>query len=177
MAYADERRMAEQAMEARDDEARQFPPTAARFGAALQRAGLSASELAVRCGVTRTLYLDLELYDSEVFDCVDVAELPRIGEILGIPLLELLFGAQPERIARVSYADVVAAIREEAGRRKIGLDAFGDSVGWDLERLTRDPEAVGELNLTGLYDVCRAVGLDWIGVLMWAEERGRRTRG
>jgi hypothetical protein len=176
--FAEQRAMAESAMEADDEDSQPYPPTAVRFREALQRAGVGASDLAIRCGVEKTLYQDLELYDSEAFNCINVAELPRIGEILRVPLLDLLFGGQPpERIARVSYADVVAAVREEASRRKLGLEAFGDSVGWELEGLIRDPEAVGELNLTGLYDICRAVGVDWVGVLAWAEERGRRTRG
>lgn len=92
--------------------------------------------------------------------------------------MRLLFGTGPEGpIASVSYADVVLRVREEAERRQIGLDAFGDEVGWALEPLANDPNAVGGLNLVGFYEVCRAVGLDWLGVLTWAEQRGRRTIG
>ena len=162
--------MAESALAAGDDEEAPYPPAAERFRKALERARLTASELARRSGVEETLYWDLELYDSEVFDCADIAHLPEIARLLQTPLMHLLFGEQPREMpALVSYAEVSARVREEAARRQGGIGALGDAVGWDLDDLVRDPEAIGQLNLVGLYDVCRAVGLDWVGVLAWAE--------
>jgi hypothetical protein len=175
--FAEQRAQAERAMEARHDESPAYPPTAARFRAAFERTSISASELAVRCGVEKTLYWHLERYDSEVFDCVDVAQLPRIAAVLQVSVMQLLFGAQPpEPLAQVSYTDLARRLREEAARRKIDLDAFGTIVGWELEGLVGDPETLGELNLVGLYDVCRAAAVDWLCVLAWVEERAAEQR-
>ena len=90
--------MAERAMAAGDDDNEKYPPAAERFREALARAGITASELARRCEVEETLYWDLELYDSEVFECAEIAHLPEIARALRIPLLQLLFGAEPREM-------------------------------------------------------------------------------
>jgi hypothetical protein len=45
------------------------------------------------------------------------------------------------------------------------IDELGDRVGWDLTPIMADPEAVDQLNLSGLSDVCTAIGLDWVSAL------------
>lgn len=65
----------------------------------------------------------------------------------------------------VRYLDVAEAVRAEAARRRWSLESLGGEIGWDVEPLVRNPSEVGRLNLVALHAVCRAVGLDWVGVL------------
>lgn len=175
MTFTDERLMAERAMAAKGGEASPYPPTADRFREALAKVGVHVSELGRRCGVGSTEYQDVEIDDSEVFNCIDVDHLPIMASVLQTSVSRLLFGAEPEHAPEpIGYADVIARVREEAERRQIGLAQLGNLVGWDLEVNSADPASVGRLNLVGLYDICSVVGLDWLGVLRWAEQGGGR---
>jgi len=164
--------MADRALEAKDSEAAPYPPTAKRFRAARARLGASEHDVAERWGLQASMYWDLELYDDEVFTCLDLDDVPRLARVLETPVMTLLFGSEPESpLAPVPYEEVATRIAEEATRRSMDLQQLAETIGWELEPIVRRPDEVGKLNLDGLYDICSAVGLDWVAVLAGAEAR------
>lgn len=171
MGFADELSMAERALEQDRSEDESFPPTAKRFREARARLGISEGQVAERWGFQPSLYWDLELHNSEVFTCVGVFELPPLARALETSLMQLLFGADPpEVIPAITYSEIVRGITNRADAAGLTLQQLGDTVGWDLEPLVSDPRAIGTYNLGGLYAICKAADVDWIGVLMEAEQ-------
>ena len=141
-----------------------FPPVAARMRAARQALGLSLEDFAKAHDVVAGRQFDFELDDSAIFCAVRIAALSDFADSLGLPVFTLLFGEQPKRAIRpVTYIDVVNAIERKAGEP--GVDALSEVVGWDLQPVVEDPSRLGALSLKGLFDLCRALGLDWLGVL------------
>ena len=166
MSFLAERDMAQAALAYEGgDHGPAFPPVAARIRAARQALGLSLEEFAQAHGVEATRQFDLELNDSAVFELVSLVALPGFAEALGLPVFTLLFGEQPLRAIRpVTYLDVVDAIEQRAGEQ--GVAALSDAVGWDLQPVLGDPSSLGALSLKGLFGLCRAIELDWLGVLV-----------
>ena len=172
MTFAEERLMADRALEAEDSDPAAYPPAANRFRAARIRLGVSEQEVAERWGLEASMYWDLELYDDEVFTCIDLDDVPRLARVLETPVMTLLFGSEPESpLAPVPYEEVARRITEETTRRSMDLEQLAETVGWDLEPIVRQPDEVGKLNVEGLYDICSAVGLDWVAVLAEAVMR------
>jgi hypothetical protein len=175
--FTDERLIADRALEAKDSEAASYPPTAERFRTARVRLGLSEHEVAERWGLEASMYGDLELYDNEVFTCIDLDDVPRLARVLETPVMTLLFGSEPETpLTPVPYEEVARRITDEATRRSMDLEQLAETLGWELEPIVRRPDAVGKLPLDGLYDICSAVGLDWVAVLAGAETRAAEQR-
>jgi transcriptional regulator with XRE-family HTH domain len=167
MTFAQERDLAERALA--DSSTRvstPFPPTAKRIRAARERLGISQNELAQRWGEVTSMYWDLELRDDELFTCVNFGRLPALAAALGIPLMVLLFGQEPpEPPTRVTYGDVAERIRTRLSLERVTVDALSDVVGWELQPILDDPAVLATFNIAGVYDVCRAVGVDWVGLL------------
>ena len=148
-----------------------FPPVAARIRGARQRLGLPLDELAQRVGLTSTQAFDLEAYDSRAFEAMGLIELQAFAAALSMPVMTLLFGEQPLRhIPPVKFLDVARAIKSRADTRGSTIDALSESVGWDLHRVVDDPRALAGLTVRGLFNVCRGLGLDWLGVLVAMDE-------
>lgn len=143
-----------------------FPPVAARVRAARQALGLSVDELAARVGLPTSRYVEFELRDSEVFASIDLAALPGFADALGLPVFTLLFGERPLRSIRViTYPDVAHAIERLVNERRATIEALSGTVGRDIHPVVEDPGRLDGFNVKGLFDLCQAVGLDWVGVL------------
>ena len=178
MAFADERAIADEGL-ARLGSAPSavLPPVAKRIREARLRLGISEQEVAHRWGVQPSMYWDLEQRDDELFTCVDFRKLPGLATALELPLMVLLFGEEPKvRPPEVSYAEVAAGIQRRLTDEGLTLDALSDAVGWELGGVLEDPESLAAFNISGVYDVCQSVGVDWIGLLAH-ESRGHRTSG
>jgi transcriptional regulator with XRE-family HTH domain len=178
MAFADERAVAEEGL-ARLSSAPSavLPPVARRIREARLRLGITEAEVAHRWGVEPSLYWDLELRDDELFTGVDFRSLPGLAAALELPLMVLLFGDEPEaKPSEVGYAEVAAGLRRRLVDEGLTVDALSDAVGWELGGVLEEPESLAAFNISGVYDVCHAVGVDWLGLLAH-ESRGHRTRG
>jgi transcriptional regulator with XRE-family HTH domain len=178
MASSDERALADKGL-ARLGESPPFsmlPPVAKRIRDARLRLGLTEAQVADRWGVEPSEYWDLELYDSELFSCVDFGKLPALAAALEIPVMVLLFGSPELEPPEVTYAEVAERLRRRMADESLGVDAFSDTVGWELRGVLDDPASLAAFNVSGVYDVCHAVGLDWAGLLVH-ESRGHRTSG
>lgn len=159
--------MAEQAMALYDrgSEAT-FPPAAARFLRAREARGLTQDDVAARWGEPPSMYWDLELYDDEAFTVVSVEQLRRLAAVLGTSVSVLLFDDEPSsEVAGVSYEEVITRLRERMAKDRVSVEQLGDQIGWELQPLLDDPGALGDLPVYALRSICRAAGVDWVGVL------------
>jgi transcriptional regulator with XRE-family HTH domain len=165
MSFATERLQVEEAL-ACDTTSAEFPAAATRIREARARLGISENALASKWGVEPSMYWDLELHNSEVFTCVDLAALPGLSKALEIPLMTILFGEEPDiPIPKVSYRDVSGAIARRIAQEMLTVDQLSEKVGWSLQSVVDRPEALGSYNIPGARDICRAVGIDWVGLL------------
>jgi len=143
-----------------------WPPVAARFREARERSNLSLGEVAERLGIPVSEYWDIEFHDDEAFVCFSLAELRVIATILKTPLEVLLFGADFKGSTSGTSPSMIAErLRALAVSEGLPIDELGERVGWDLTPIMADPEAVDQFNLSGLSDVCAAIGLDWVSAL------------
>ena len=167
---SDERELAESALAQRDAQVDsdkvQWPPVARRAREARERLGLSEADVAARLGIRPSEYWDIERYDSEAFDVFDVELLTRLSSVLGMSLDALLFGSNDAHpISRTPYRVVVERLLAAAAREGLTIEQLSDRVGWDLTAASADHAALGQLPVSGLRDVCRAAGVDWVTVL------------
>ena len=167
MGFAEERQMAELAFDYDGTgQAADYPPVSNRIRAARERLGLSDDEVVRRWGVEPSFYWDLEIANDEIFTCIDIAKLPDLARVLETPLPVLLFGSEsPVPLLRTSAAVLARRVTELIESEGISANELSDKVGWELGPLLADPETLGTFNIAGLRDVCKAVGVDWLGVI------------
>lgn len=169
-AVTDERALADAALVAlrvtnAADDCR-WPAVADRVREARERLGLAERVVASRLGMSSSEYQDIELHNDEAFEVFSVANLAGLAGILGMPLERLLFGPQaPRRSARTFFEEIARRLSSLAEAKGLTIDELGDKVGWELGGVITDPESLGEFNVVGLYDVCTAVGVDWVSAL------------
>jgi len=66
---------------------------------------------------------------------------------------------------RVTFTEIVAALYARLTREKITAEQLGDLIGWDVQALLYDPDALWTYDVVALHDICRAVGVDWTAAL------------
>src|SRR5262245_17575025 len=100
----DERGQAEAAFDAlslpRSVNEPRWPPVARRIREAREQLGLSKSVVAARLGLAPSEYQDVEFHDDEAFTNLSIKHLRALGQVLRLPLPEMLFGpgAEPVRL-------------------------------------------------------------------------------
>ncbi len=179
MGFAEERALVEAALA--DDGANDLPcpPVASRLRDARKRLGITESQLQAKVGAERFLCPDLELRDEEIFHCTDVQTVVALAAALESPASVLLFGEEPPvAVEGVSLNHVVERVREKLMQSGLTVEQFGDKIGWDVEPVLQEANALGTYCLLGLRDICSAVSIDWFAVLVELERTGRpRRRG
>ena len=112
MGFDEERQMAEQVLGAGDQietDDLPYPPAARRFLQAREALGLTQDEVAARWGEQSSMYWDLELFDSEVFEVISVQQIVDLAAVLETSPLFLLFGEEPPApLPRTTYAELVS---------------------------------------------------------------------
>ena len=161
--------MAEQALASyeRDDTAELvFPGAAQRIRHAREALSLTQDEVASRWGEQVSMYWDLELFDDEAFTVISVRQLQRLASVLETTVNVLLFGDGPSAtLPTEQYSAVIARLEVRMAEDAISIDQLGDRIGWDLGPFLNDPGALGDLPVAGLWSVCRAANVDWVGVV------------
>jgi transcriptional regulator with XRE-family HTH domain len=129
--------------------------------------GLTDVEVAQRIGMSVSSYRDVEARDEETFTVVSLGSLARLGQELKLSPSTLLFGGrEPQEGERnVTLDEVSRRLRDRLAASDLSVHDFGERIGWDVDKVLSDPEALWDFNLVGLRDVCRAVGIDWLAVL------------
>jgi transcriptional regulator with XRE-family HTH domain len=150
-----------------------WPAAAERIKAARQRAGLTEAQVAERAGLTSASeYRDLELSDDEAFTCISVGDLHALAHALGTTGSRLLFGDEfpPPREGH-DFATIAHRLADRLTAESVTGEALGDTVGWDLHKVLDDAAALAAFNLVGVRDICKAVGVDWVGAFLAAGDR------
>jgi hypothetical protein len=175
--YSAERDLADAALaQDRVDRSSRFPPASKHLRAAREANGLTPRQLADRFGAEGHLCPDLELYDDELFTCIAVDDLLHLARALETSAPALLFGAAPPGATpAITFSEVAERIRSSLSATGSTAEAWGDMAGWDVKPILQDPAALGSLNVQGLHDVCKALGVDWVGVLGEHNRRDRPT--
>ena len=123
---------------------------------ARERLGLNPQELGEAIGISHTW--DLEDYEDDLSLTLSLAELSRLCEVLNLTPYELFEQLPPEHT--ISPSDLRDAVVEHCHRRGWTIEKFGDEVGWEMQGLIENPaEYLSELNLDGLQDICRHLGI------------------
>lgn len=178
MGYAEQRAMVEAALARDSDDDGSYPPAAGYLTAARERLGLSEQQLRRRLGSVGHVCMDLEWYDSELFQCASVAVLVGLAAVLRTSVASLLFGDSPASALPVATcADVSRRVGEVIAAERISSDEFGNRVGWDVEPLLHDPAVLATYNVQGLRDICQAVGVDWMSVVESLERQAAQENG
>jgi len=169
VAFDEERALAERALELADMDSGGepvFPPVSNRFLRAREALGLTQSEVAAHWGEPPSMYMDLELYDSEAFDVLSVEDLVKLAAILQVSVQYLLFGSDPlEPLAVTSYPEIVRQLRARMQASSMSVNQLSDAAGWELAEFLDAPERLATLPIFGLRWVCRVAGVDWATTL------------
>jgi transcriptional regulator with XRE-family HTH domain len=164
-----ERALAEQALASYElDDAADivFPAAAQRIRRAREDLTLTQDDVASRWGEQVSMYWDLELFDDEAFTVISVRQLQRLASVLETTVNALLFGEDPAATLPIArYRDVIARLEVRMAEDGISIDQLGDRIGWELGPLLADPGALGDLPVSGLWSICRAAEVDWVGVV------------
>jgi transcriptional regulator with XRE-family HTH domain len=142
-----------------------WPSCAARIRAARVEAGLTVDDIAARLELPFAAYDDLERYDDEPFTVASIGVLRTLGEIVGVPVGELLLGPEGRRERTISFAQVSRALHDFLERERQTADQFGDAIGWDLTPMLDDPDNWDDQNVELLYLVSQQLQVDWVAVL------------
>jgi transcriptional regulator with XRE-family HTH domain len=140
-----------------------------RVRGAREEQGLTPSEVAGRVGISVTAYDDVERIDDELLYVTDLGTLRRLAAALGVSAPWLLFGADPAEgeVARVTPAQVYASLDAHLKARDLTAEQFSERVDWDVAPLLRRPDSIWiELPAFAASEICSAVGLDWVGLLV-----------
>jgi hypothetical protein len=178
MSFADERATAEAAMAHRGPgEGPPYPPVADRIRIGREQLGLGEQELErLVDGQGQHLCQDLEWFDREAFECASIGDLLALARALETSVSVLLFGDEPPAaLAEVTCSRIADALRERQSRSGLSLEDFSTQVGWNVEPVLNKPLALLAYNLEGLRDICVAVGVDWLAVVMHVERTDRRA--
>lgn len=155
-----------------------FPPASEYIRAARERLGLGEQDVVRRVGSGAHICPDLELRDDEAFTCAGVHDLLALSKALDTSVSELLLGAAPpDTLVPVACEEVARSLHHQIQQRGMTAEALGEAIGWDIEPVLQEPEALEGYNVAGLRDICSAVGLDWLSIVVHLERVDRRTTG
>jgi transcriptional regulator with XRE-family HTH domain len=150
-------------------------PAAERIAAARQRSGISLPEVANRLGLSPAAYDDLEAYDDEAFTSISIEQLCQLADLLGVAASSLVApaGSPVEALEPVSLVSLASSLDAQLRERAERPETLSARLGWDVSEILSDPRSTWRVcNLDCLQDLCRSVGLSWLGVVLsWPGER------
>ena len=123
-----------------------------------QTLGLDPKALAVALKLNEPSYWDLESYDDEIVEVVDIRQALALAKLLDIRLLNLL-GEEIDcrRIVPMSFEGLRDFIIQKIASCEI--DGFGLS--WDISDFIANPELGFENPIAFLKILAPEVGFDW----------------
>ena len=134
------------------------------------KAGQDAEGLADQIGITADWYEDLEKEAGELESSLDLTQLRKLAILLHVGLAFLLTGETvPDAVPTLGFLEVARRIRLHLEHSK-DIQSLEEEIGWDLGLFLKNPEAEGWDQRTCFFrDVCRALAMDWRGVLRYVE--------
>jgi hypothetical protein len=111
-------------------------------------------------------YYDLEWHDDEAFTVVSLKDLEALGRVLGMSPKLFLLGPEAEGLEQtVTFSEITTRLAERISKEALTVEQLSDLIGWDIKEVLRDPDALWAFTVEGLYDICNAVGLDWVAAI------------
>lgn len=134
------------------------------------KAGLDPESLADQIGISTDWYLDLENEDGQVEETLDLEQIRKLALQLEVGLAQLLTGAPlPPGTPALTFTELARAVRRRL-EDETSLDDLEEKAGWELGALLKHPEQEGWGHHVPFFrDLCTALGLDWLGILAYAE--------
>jgi len=122
--------------------------------------------MARRLKVTVHSYYNLERYDDEAFTVLSLEQLLALGKAVSVEPRVLLLGVVAlASTPTVTFKVISARLADRIAREGRTSEEFGDSIGWDVESLLKDPEALWNFDVEALHAICSAAGIDWVAAL------------
>jgi hypothetical protein len=144
----------------------EWPSAAARILHARLSAGLTHREVADRLKTTVHSYNDLERYDDEAFTVLSLEQLLALGKAFGVEPRVLLLGQEAApATSTITFSDISARLADWMAREGQTVGELGDRIGWNIEPILKDSEALWNFDVEGLYALCTAVDVDWVAAL------------
>lgn len=141
------------------------PDYANRLCEARERSGKSIGEMASLLGISWESYRDVEDYDDEVILVLSLQEVITLTKALGIDPVEFFSNGAPKPAESVSLEALAEKINEYIAAHNLTVAEFEEAVGWEVANSLTEPSQFMNLNLDGLMDVTRPLGIDWRAVL------------
>jgi transcriptional regulator with XRE-family HTH domain len=134
------------------------------------KAGQDPEGLADQIGITADWYEDLEKEAGELESSLDLTQLRKLAILLNVGLAFLITGETvPDAVATLSFLELARRIRLHLEHSQ-DVRSLEEKTGWDLGAFLKNPDAEGWDQRTVFFrDVCGELGLDWRGVLRYAE--------
>ncbi|MBK6779907.1 MAG: hypothetical protein IPJ57_14925 [Gemmatimonadetes bacterium] len=143
-----------------------YPPCASRLHDLLARAELSHDAVAQCIGLNADWVRDLQAFDHELYSNVSLAQLQRLAYLLNTDASTLLLAPPlPQDVVHLTFEQLVQKVREHLRSSNTGIEAFGESVGWDVSSALSNPHACWEWCPDEVVDVAGALGIPWQSVL------------
>lgn len=130
-----------------------------------KRSGKTIPEMASMVGVTFESYVDLEMQENELFDCISLRKLRLLAKTLGFNLVEFFSDGGEVPLDSVTLEQLADKIKHYISEHNVTVRQFEVEAGWQVEKALIKPTEFLDLNLTGLKDVCNKVGMSWLSVL------------
>jgi hypothetical protein len=132
---------------------------------AREKLGLQPEAVASAVQITTPHYYDVENHQSELFHGLSLKQVILLSHLLHVPLQSMFSGERSFGSSGrlMDLAVRVAVHCKEAG---LGTEAFGDQVGWDIQRFVHAPAtALEDWCVDTLRVVCSPIRFSWIDVL------------
>jgi DNA-binding XRE family transcriptional regulator len=130
-----------------------------------ERSGITPEEMASRIWMNKESYYDLESYDDEWKDVVQISQLLELARILETPILRMIEDDEPLRSQVLSFSDLAEFIR-----LKIESNEINESkLGWDLSEIWESPKIALEYPVIFLQILSEDLDFDWRSPLQYYE--------
>ena len=85
---------------------------------------------------------------------------------MNVDPLALLLGEEASRVpSAITFRGISAHLAHQIAREGQTVEEFGNRIGWNVEAVLKNPEALWAFNVEALYAICSALELDWVAAL------------
>lgn len=143
-----------------------WPSVARRIRQARLQLGLTDTDVAGRLTMTIHSYWDLEHHDDEAFTVASLECLTALGHILRVEPRSLLLGSEEKGVTQtITFSDISERLAERLAQEGANVEQLGDTIGWDVRPILANSQALRGYDVEALYNICKALGLDWVAAL------------
>ena len=137
-----------------------------RICRARERLGLTHEEVAQAMNIDTTWYWDIESVDTEIISTLDLRQICKLSEILGLTVWQLV-APDPDVLspAPLNLGEFIQRVSLFNNNRGLTAEAFSDLSGWNVKDTLSEPRNVFQWNLDQLRDISTAIGIDWLCLL------------